>query len=131
MAQSRDDRALREVLALRLAGRARGVGSKLELASEKRRKIQHDNGLIAQDQDKPAPVYMDRDVIPSQDIPGSWLRDRLFKTMRPSHEPEAKLPGFTFANDRNADKPKEVKRNGRTKYKRAQDRLVPVIVRVG
>jgi hypothetical protein len=131
MAQSRDDRALREVLALRLAGRAKDVGSKLELASEKRRKIQHDNGLIAHDQDKPAPRYIGKDVIPSQDIPGSWSRDRLLKTMRPSHEPEAKLPGFTFANDPHAGKPKEVKRNRRTKYLRASDRLVPVIVRIG
>ncbi len=90
------------------------------------RKKAHEAGLFDYEQDKPKLAYRKDDVI-SHNVAG--VSDKYAKAgvLRLQHGPEAQLPGFTFANDPNADKPKEAKRNGRTKYKRAEDRLVPVV----
>jgi hypothetical protein len=95
------------------------------------RKKAHEAGLFDYEQVKPAIVYHDHDVITSHNVAGVSDKYEKRGVLRLHHGPEAQLPGFTFANDRNADKPKEAKRNGRTKYKRADDRLVPVIIRKG
>jgi hypothetical protein len=88
---------------------------------------EHKLGLIDHQQVKPAIVYHDHDVIASHNVTGVSDKYEKRGVLRLHHGPEAQLPGFTFANDPNADKPKEAKSNRRTKYKRAEDRLAPVV----
>lgn len=98
--------------------------------AQKRRDRADKLGMIDRQQVKPVLHYR-KDDIASHNVAGVSDKYEKKGVLRLHHGPEAQLPGFTFANDPLAGKPKEVTPNRRTKYKRASDRLAPVIVRIG
>ncbi len=100
-----------------------------DYSAQKRRKIQHERRLIDRFQDKPAIEYGKDDII-SHNVPGVSDKYEKAGCLRLQHGPEHVFR-FGDAPDPNAGKPREVTPNRRTKYKRASDRLAPVIVRIG
>ena len=107
----------------------RGVA---DYAAQKRRKLQCEQGLFDYSQVKPAIVYgdNDHDDIVSHNVLGVSDKYEKAGCLRLEHGPEHVFR-FGDAPDPNAGKPREVTPNRRTKYKRAADRLSPVIVRIG